>query len=81
MNNKLIEPDKRIEKWTVRPNFQSIVYYTGVSSTYSAKRGFVNTDTDTPHFGTKLVWASNGNLCNGNLMISCKYFFTVKNTR
>jgi len=73
--------DGTITKWTVRPKYQRIVYYTALTSSYEPSRGFVNADTAIPHYGVLLGIRDFPSLTSGRLNVNCKFFFRAKNNK
>jgi len=67
-------------KWTVRPKYQRIVYYTSLTSSYEPTQGFVNCDTTIPHYGSKLGMLSQ-DFDNSSVDFMFKYFITLKNIK
>jgi len=83
-NKSFYSTDGTMAKWTCFPKYQRIIYYTSLVSSYEPTRGFVNTDTAIPHYGTR-VGLSNlsafGATNSGNVDFSFKFFLTLKNVK
>lgn len=62
----------------VYPSFQNVVYYTSLTSSYSAKRGYVNADTAIPHYGIHVGGTFN---TVGRVAFSFKYKMRCKNLK
>jgi len=71
--------DGRSNKWSVKPKYQRIVYYTSLTSSYEATHGFVNADTAIPHYGTKLAVLTPAQ--GSTVDFSFKYYLTLKNVK
>jgi len=67
-------------RWSVKPKYQRIVYYTSLTSSYEPTNGFVNADTSIPHYGTKLACLVPQD-SDGSCDFSFKYFLTLKNIK
>jgi len=83
-NKSFYTTDGTMAKWTCVPKYQRIIYYTAATSSYEPTRGFVNTDTAIPHYGTRVGLAnlsSFGAANSGNIDFSFKFFLTLKNVK
>lgn len=70
-----------ISKWTVKPKYQRIVYYTSAVSSYEPSKGFINADSAIPHYGVHLGLREFNLLSGGRLNISAKFFIRAKNNK
>lgn len=68
-------------KWTVKPKFQRLLYYTALSSSYEPASGFVNTDTAIPHYSTHLGIENPGAVSATSVQFNFKFFLTLKNVK
>jgi len=68
-------------RWTVRPKYQRLLYYTAATSSYEPARGFVNSDTDIPHYGTKIGIRDVVNITGGRVLMMFKFYMTCKNVK
>lgn len=68
-------------KWTVRPKYQRLIQYTSINSSYEPATGFVQSDTDIPHYGTRIGIANTGYNGRARVSISAKFFFHCKNLK
>lgn len=68
-------------KWTVYPNHLRLVYYTPLTSSYEPAKGFVNSDTAIPHYGTHLGIANVGGITATSVIFSFKFFLRCKNVK
>lgn len=65
-------------KMKVKPQYQRLVYYTAVSSSYEPTRGYVVSDTDIPHYGLKICmnsitgFSANGHRVNFSFKLNFK---------
>jgi len=69
-------------KWTCVPKYQQLVYYTAATSSFAPRTGFVNSDTDIPHYGIKVASALAGsNALAGTLYMMFKIFYELKDVK
>lgn len=83
-NKSFYNGDGTMDKWTCMPKYQRIVYFTALTSSYEPTKGFVNSDTAVPHYGTRVGVAnlsSFGATNSGNVDFSFKFFLTLKNVK
>lgn len=84
-NKEYYAIDGRSFKWNCsKPQYQRLVYQTGLVSNYEPTTGFVNSNSTIPHYGTKIV-ISNITSINpaqtGNVDFNIKFFLTLKNVK
>lgn len=53
-------------KMSIKPQFQRLVYYTAVTSSYEPTRGYVVSDTAIPHYGLKFSINQTGAVSNAH---------------
>jgi len=68
-------------KWTVKPKYQRLVYYTAVTSSFEPATGFVNSDTEIPHYGVKVAAHDHTTFSIARSMVSFKFFLSLKNIK
>lgn len=68
-------------KWTVYPNHLRLVYYTPLTSSYEPAKGFVNSDTAIPHYGTHLGVINVGSISATSVIFNFKFFLRCKNVK
>jgi len=69
-------------KWSVKPKFQRLLYYTPLLSSYEPASGFVNSDTAIPHYATHFAIVNTANIGpNTALEITMKYHLTMCNVK
>jgi len=71
--------DGSSNKYTYRPKFQRLVYYTSLVSSYEPAVGFVNSDTAIPHYGMQIGIANVPTNCNVDFQV--KYYMTLKHVK
>lgn len=71
----------RTSKWTVYPKHQRVIYFNAATSSYEPARGFVNSATAIPHYGTHIGILDPSVLLAGRTMFNFKLFFKAKNTK
>jgi hypothetical protein len=54
--------DGSSHKWSVKPKFQRVIYQTPTISSYEPSRGFVNSNSTIPHFGTRMAISNAGSV-------------------
>lgn len=83
-NKEYYAVDGRTHKWSVRPQYQRLVYQTGLVSNYEPSRGFVNSNSTIPHYGTKFAITNLTSLvggASGNIDLNVKFFLSLKNVK
>lgn len=83
-NKEYYSADGRSFKWNVKPQFQRLVYQTALASNYEPTRGFVNSNSTIPHYGTKMAVVNLASIVGGastNVDFNFKFFFTLKNVK
>lgn len=67
--------------WTLKPKFKRLVQYTSLTSSSESATGYVASDTDIPHYGTRIGILNNGNIGAARVYISAKVFMSFKNVK
>jgi len=83
-NKAFLDIDGRSHKWTCYPQYQRVVYQTALVSNYEPTRGFVNSNSTIPHYGTKMYITNSSSLSGssaGNVDFTIKYFMTLRNVK
>lgn len=68
-------------RFTIRPKFQRLVYFTATTSSFEPAVGFVAADSDIPHYGVRMGAVAPGNVGQGQLQFNMKYYLTCKNIK
>jgi len=68
-------------KWTVRPKFQRLLYFTPTTSSYEPATGYVNSDTAIPHYATHLGVLNPGTVGATTVNFSFKMFLKCKDLK
>lgn len=71
-------------KVTVKPKFNTLIYYSAVSNGYKAERGYVRSDYDIDHYGLKMTLIDHSNTADnsfGTMTVSAKFNFKLKNLK
>lgn len=71
--------NKSSVKWTVRPKYQRLIQYTSINSSFEPATGFVQSDTDIPHYGTRIGINNIGSVASSRISIVAKIFYHCKN--
>lgn len=73
-------------KWTCgKPQFQRLIYQSGLVSNYEPTTGFVNSNSTIPHYGTKMAITNLSSMTTPGSATSVdfniKFFMTLKNVK
>lgn len=68
-------------KWTVRPKYQRLIQYTSINSSFEPATGFVASDTDIPHYGTRIGILNPGSVGASRLSVIAKIFYSCNNVK
>jgi len=71
-------------RWTCKPKYQQLVYYNATTSSYAPRSGYVNSDTDIPHYGVKVANAYDYAaqlVLQGFLFMQCKIFYGLRDVK
>lgn len=74
-----------VRKITVKPKFNTQIYFNNLTSAYSANRGYVQTGISVPHYGLLIALKRNFTnppyYPNGTLNVAVKYYFKCKSLK
>lgn len=73
-----------VMKVTVKPKFNTLIYYTSVSSGYKPERGYVRSDYDIDHYALKMSLVDHQFTADnsyGNMQVNAKFNFKFKNLK
>lgn len=73
--------DGRPKKYTLKPKYQQIVFYTSTNSAFAARRGFVDSNIDVPHYGLRVACPTTAGVNTHHLRLTVKFYFTCKNVK
>ena len=72
-------------KYTLRPKYQQLIYFTALTSGYEPKSGYIRSDYSIPHYGLKVFLCTNGTSAQSNPvgMVSyyIKYYYKFKDLK
>lgn len=72
----------RIIKWTInKPKYQRLVQFTSINSANEPAWGFVESNTDIPHYGVRIGVLDAANTQTSRIVCTAKFFFTAKNVK
>lgn len=72
--------DQPVIRWTCRaPKYERLIAYTEAESDYEPANGFIRTDADIAHHGTRIGLANFAALAGCQMTVFAKFYFTFKN--
>lgn len=72
--------DQPVIRWTCsRPKYERLVAYTDAESDYEPALGFVKSDADIPHNGTRIGLANVPTVAGCQMTVFAKFFFSFRN--
>jgi len=83
-NKEYYAADGRSHKWSCIPKYQRVIFQSVAVSNYEPTRGFVNSNSTIPHYGTKMAITNLTSLvggASGNVDFNVKFFLTLKNVK
>lgn len=70
--------DYPLVKWTVKPKYQRLIQWTSIASSYEPAIGYVQSDTDIPHYGVRVGIVS-PTFSGCSFQITAKFYLSCKN--
>lgn len=73
-----------ILRMRIKPKYNTLIYYTAVTSGYKPERGYVRSDYDIDHYGLKMALIDHintGDNSYGTMQVAAKFNFRCKNLK